>query len=123
MQQYQIDFQQLRIKHILFKSKVRSVLYGGKQDVDFFSQRGPIMEWFRVTGGEHYSQEPELRMLHRTHQTLTSHALQLFRVYDSGRIEQAHEGLKEIELGSEQFLTTLSQFEKRLSSLEMSDSF
>lgn len=32
----QIDFQQLRIKHILYKSKVRSVLYGGDYDEAFF---------------------------------------------------------------------------------------
>ncbi len=42
MNQAQVDFQQLRIKHILFKSKVRSVLYGGSYDAEFFSPSGPL---------------------------------------------------------------------------------
>ncbi len=123
MHQYQIDFQQLRIKHILFKSKVRAVLYGGKQDAEFFSQDGPLMVWFSKTGIPQYGQEPEIRTLQRMTQALNFLALQLFRLYDSGRIEQAHDGLKEIEQSSEQFLGTLSQFESRLSKLEVSSAY
>ena len=56
----QVDFQQLRIKHILYKSKVRSVLYvyEGEYDATFFSSSSPIQEWFRTIGLKKYRQIP-----------------------------------------------------------------
>ncbi len=114
MNQAQIDFQQLRIKHILYKSKVRSVLYGGTHDAAFFSQLDPISLWFRTVGNERYSQEPELHELLRVHQELGQAADVVFSLYKSGRIDQAHEGLESIDAKSEQFLSLLSKLEDRL---------
>ncbi len=112
----QIDFQQLRIKHILYKSKVRSVLYGGIFDDAFFSESGPVFSWFNGTGMPKYGQEPEMRELTEIHRDLNVTALHLFKLYNSGQIDQAHDGLKTIERRSENFLSLLSQLETRLTS-------
>ncbi len=114
MNQSQIDFQQLRIKHILYKTKVRSVLYGGTYDEVFFSHVGPISLWFRTVGNERYSNEPELNELTRLHNELGRQADVIFTLYKSGQIDQAHEGLRTIDKKSEQFLAILSQLEGRL---------
>ncbi|MFC5271167.1 histidine kinase [Adhaeribacter terreus] len=114
MNSAQIDFQQLRIKHILYKSKVRSVLYGGTFDEAFFSSTGPVSYWFNDTGLPKYGLEPEMKQLAETHQELNATALNLFKLYNSGQIDQAHDGLKTIENTSEQFLGLLAQLENKL---------
>lgn len=113
----QVDIQQLRIKHILFKSKVRSVLYGGNLDEEFFSSRGPINLWFSSVGTAKYSSEPEIAELYRLHQDLVMTALQLFSLYKNSKIEQAHEGLKLIDKSSERFLLLLARLESRFGQL------
>ena len=110
----QVDFQQIRIKHILFKSKVRSVLYGGAVDNVFFSEAGPISQWFVQIGNAKYAGEPELYTLQKTHRDLLANAQQLFSLYRSGSIDQAHAGMKDIEKLSDRFQDLLAQVEKRL---------
>ena len=110
----QIDFQQLRIKHILYKSKVRSVLYGGDYDEAFFSRSGPLNSWFNTIGLIRYGQEPEMQELSGIHKDLHKTADQLFNLYKRGNIEQAHDGLKTIEVKSERFSQVLTKLETKL---------
>jgi hypothetical protein len=114
MNSAQIDLQQLRIKHILYKSKVRSVLYGGTFDETFFSPAGPVSIWINKTCNPKYGNEPEMRELVQNHQEMNSTALRLFKLYNSGQIDQAHDGFKNIELQSEIFLNLLSRLEEKL---------
>ncbi|PKV63008.1 CZB domain-containing protein [Pontibacter ramchanderi] len=115
MEIVQLDLQQLRIKHILYKSKVRSFLYGGTFDTAFFSAAGPVDTWFTTVGKARYGHEPELQQLERLHQKLNNIALDLHKLYSSGQIEQAHDGLKEVNYTSDLFIATLSELDKRLS--------
>jgi hypothetical protein len=114
MNQAQIDFQQLRIKHILFKSKVRSVLYGGTLDVDFFSSQGPINTWFSAVGLSRYHNVPGMSELRQTQLNLNAAADNLFSLYKRGKIEEAHAGLSTIESLSEKFVQLLSSLEGKL---------
>ncbi|QHL88589.1 histidine kinase [Nibribacter ruber] len=113
MNQAQIDFQQLRIKHILFKSKVRSVLYGGTIDEAFFSSAGPISVWFSTVGLK-YQREAEMFEAKQVYQNLESTARSLFSLYNNGKMEQAQNGLNEIESLSEKFVAVLSKLEAKL---------
>jgi hypothetical protein len=115
MEAAQIDFQQLRIKHILYKSKVRSVVYGGNFEETFFSPAGPVEQWFQTVGLVRYGQFPEMRSLVQAHQQLNATALKLIQLYRRGQIDEAHNDLKVIEKQSEQFLANLSELERRLS--------
>ena len=114
MEAAQVDFQQLRIKHILYKSKVRSVVYGGTFEESFFSPAGPVEQWFQGGGLARYGQLPEMRALLQAHQQLNATALQLIALYRRGQIDQAHNDLKMIEQKSEQFLAVLSALERKL---------
>ncbi len=113
MNEAQIDIQQLRIKHILYKSKVRSVAFGGQFDQHFFSSTGPVSEWFYTVGNKKYANLAEIQQLQRVNNLLTSSAGKVFSLYNSGQIDEAHESLKEIETLSEQFQKLLDQLEKR----------
>lgn len=110
-----VDLQQLRIKHILYKSKVRSALYGGTFDEGFFSHSGPVGFWFNNTGLAKYGQEPEMKVLHELNIDLNSIALDLIKLYQNGSIDIAHDGLKRVEQKSEHFLTLLTRLESKLS--------
>lgn len=93
------------------------MLYGGTYDPAFFSAAGPVSQWFSATGQVKYQREPELRTLENVHQELNNAATSMYRLYSSGKIDEAHEGLKTIEKKSDHFLELLSQMEKRLASL------
>ncbi len=110
----QIDIQQLRIKHILYKSKVRSALYGGIFDEVFFAPTGPVGTWFSTVGQLRYADAPETRQLARVHQNLDTTARQIYRLYTSGKIDAAHEELREIEKLSDKFLELLAKMESRV---------
>lgn len=90
------------------------MLYGGTYDADFFSRSGPVGQWFSATGQVKYAREPEIKTLAEIQQELNTKATEMSRLYNSGKIDDAHKGLKTVELKSEQFLELLSQLEKRL---------
>lgn len=113
MELAQLDFQQLRVKHIFFKSKVRTVLYGGGYDSAFFTHENPVSAWFSTVGNVKYYTEPELRQLFQLHRNFNNLANQLINKYQQDQIEQSHAGLNELNEMSDTFLSTLSDFEKR----------
>ncbi|MDQ3291560.1 MAG: histidine kinase [Bacteroidota bacterium] len=117
MNQAQVDFQQLRIKHILFKSKVRSVLYGGTYDTGFFSTSGPLNAWFTAIGFSRYQAVPEMQKLKQIQQDLNTTANSLFSLYNGGRIEQAHDGLGKMEELSQDFINLLTKLEEKSAAL------
>lgn len=110
----QSDLQQLRIKLILFKSKVRSAVYGGTPDEEFLSSSGPVSQWFRTIGAVRYSYLPEFTTMSRVYKELVITATQLINFYRSGKIEEAHEGLRDIENLSEKLTGLISTLEVRL---------
>ena len=110
----QIDFQQLRIKHLLYKSKVRSMLYGGAFDASFFSVTGPVQMWFDTVGKVKYADVPEITALAKLHSELDIATLALYRLYNDGNLEQAHDGFRNIETRSDEFLELLTNLDNRL---------
>ncbi|RNI23586.1 CZB domain-containing protein [Rufibacter latericius] len=110
----QSDLQQLRIKLILFKSKVRSAVYGGTPDEEFFSSSGPVSQWFRTIGAVRYSHLAEYSAMAKIFKELQTTAAHLIGLYRSGKIEEAHEGLQNIDKLSEQLTRLISALEVRL---------
>lgn len=110
----QVDFQQLRIKHILYKSKVRSMLYGGAFDETFFSRTGPIGIWFSTIGTVRYANEREMGELAKVHRELDAATQALYKLYKGGKIDEAHDGFRNIERQSDLFLSLLARLEERL---------
>ena len=110
----QIDLQQLRIKHILYKSKVRSAIYGGTFDPEFFSPAGPVNVWFDTIGLVKYRSEPEIRELSQIQSQLNTSVKLLTDLHKNGKIDQAYDGLSKIESQSDRFLELVSKLEQKL---------
>jgi hypothetical protein len=58
-----LDFDQARIKHMLFKSKLRSILYGSKTDeLPILNEREyPVGKWLYGHALQKYNAIPEAR--------------------------------------------------------------
>jgi len=109
-----LDFQQARIKQVLFKSRLRSVLYGVREAEDslFVLRDNPLGQWLYTVVKPKYSSHPEVREMERTLQTMLDTGRDLAAQYKRGQIEQARTGLEKIEQLAAQIETLLLKLEQ-----------
>lgn len=106
-----LDFQQARIKQILFKSQLRSVLYGVREvDEALFSPQSNVLgQWLGTVVKPKYPGRPEVREAeHLLHEMLRI-GRDLTSQYRRGQIEEARHGLAQIDRVGEQLVSTLQK--------------
>ncbi|MDQ3047452.1 MAG: CZB domain-containing protein [Bacteroidota bacterium] len=94
-----LDFEQARAKHILFKSRLRSILYGIELD------ETPVLSHYECNVGKWiynhalraYGHLTEMVELEKVHAEIHSSARRLVTLYKDGKVEQARLGLQEME--------------------------
>ncbi|MCB2409119.1 hypothetical protein [Hymenobacter lucidus] len=106
-----LDFQQASIKQVLFKSRLRSVLYGVREaDADLFSlQLNPLGQWLHTVVKPKYGGYPEVLEIERVLQLLLSTGQELVKQYQRGHIEEARAGLEKINQYSDQITDLLQK--------------
>ena len=92
------DFQQARVKLVLFKSRLRSVLYGVREaEPELFSMRDNVLaQWVQDTLKPAYAGQPDVRELELELQQMLQAGQELTRRYGRGQIEEARLGLDQI---------------------------
>lgn len=110
-----LDFQQARIKLVLFKSRLRSVLYGVRTaEPELFSpQHNPLSDWLRTVLRPRYGHHQELADIERHLQLLLSTGQDLAAQYQRGQIEEARAGLGRIDTHADQITRLLQLLETR----------
>ena len=116
MDKITLDFEQAKTKHLLFKSKLRSILYGAQVD------ESPILSHTECTVGQwiynralnEYGHIPEMAQLEQVHQNIHSSARKLVSLYKEGQIELARAGLTEMEAVADQLVELLGKLEHKL---------
>jgi hypothetical protein len=110
-----LDFQQARIKQVVFKSRLRSVLYGVREpDPALFSLReNPFGQWLTTTLSPSLGLTPEVRSMERVLQQMLRHGQELVTQYQRGHIEEARAGLEQIEGYAAEIDQLLHQLERR----------
>ncbi|WP_026462242.1 CZB domain-containing protein [Adhaeribacter aquaticus] len=104
-----LDIQQARIKFILFKSKLRSILYGGTLDDTLLSPRDNALgQWLYTSALNKYSYIPEIRELERLNVHVTRQAQDLVNLYKRGKIEEARNGLGNLDFTEEELTRLIS---------------
>lgn len=114
----ELDFERVKATHLLFKTNLRSILYGISVDeksvVDH--RACAVGQWIYDYALEKYGDIPEMQDLERVHEKLHQYAFELVRLYKQGEIEKAREGLATMELISSNLMTLLSVVELKLKS-------
>ena len=93
-----IDFQQARVKQVLFKSRLRSVLYGVREaEPALFSiSDNPFGQWLQTTAKPTLGNTPEVREIERVLQKMLQTGQYLAACYSRGQIEESRAGLDQI---------------------------
>jgi hypothetical protein len=109
-----LDFQQARIKQVLFKSRLRSVLYGVREaEPALFSLReNPLGQWLQTVVKPKYGHRPEVQEIERAIQNMLTTSQKLVSQYQRGHIEESRAGLEQVDVYSDQIEKLLQKIER-----------
>jgi hypothetical protein len=110
-----LDFQQARIKQVVFKSRLRSVLYGVRAPDPGLCARGdnPFGQWLTATLVPRLGPTAQVRRIEQVLEQMLRHGQDLVRAYQNGQIETARAGLDGIEAYATEIEVLLQQLERR----------
>ncbi len=112
-----LDFEQAKAKHLLFKSKLRSILYGAK-----LTDEAPVLSHFECTVGKWiynhalkaYGHISEMQELEKVHADIHTSARELVALYKDGKEEEARKGLSGMEKIADHLVGLLAIVEHKL---------
>ena len=104
------EFEQARLKHQLFMSKLRAILLGAliNEEPVLSEHECPFGKWIQTFALKNCSHVPELKELERIHTDMHRVARTVVRHFHTKKEEEAAEGMQEIEKMSERLLVLLS---------------
>lgn len=110
-----LDFQQARIKQVLFKSRLRSVLYGVREaDEALFSRPlNPLGQWLDAVVKPKYGAHPEVREIERVLLQMLDTGRDLATLYQRGQIEESRAGLERVNTQADRIDALFKQLEQR----------
>lgn len=111
-----LDFEQARAKHLLFKSRLRAILYG--IDID----EAPVLshhecnvgKWIYDYALKTYGEVPEMQEFEKVHADIHISARKLVALYKEGKVEEAREGLSEMEEIADKLVKKLGDLQQKL---------
>lgn len=109
------EFQQARVKQVLFKSRLRSAIYGVRAaDADLCAlPSNPLHQWIEQYLRPQLGNTAEVRQLDQALARMLQRGDALLEHYRHGRLEEARTGLSGIE-------TDATEIDKLLTALERS---
>ncbi|KAA9331802.1 CZB domain-containing protein [Adhaeribacter soli] len=110
------EFEQGRIKHFLFKSKLRAILLGAAIDESpvLSEHECPFGQWMQDFLLGACASFKELRQLETIHTDLHREARRVVKLHHAGAEETALKGLDEIDKMADQIVELLDRLEQKL---------
>ncbi|KAA3436633.1 CZB domain-containing protein [Rufibacter hautae] len=110
-----LDFEQARIKHVLFKSKLRALLYGADIDTEpVISTTGcSLGKWIYEVAMPRIGHMPEVKDLEKVHNEMHVIARRLWQLYQQGQQDQALKELSQIDDTAQRLLHLLGEIERK----------
>ena len=107
------DFQQARVKQVLFKSRLRSVLYGVRaaEPALFSLADNPLDQWIQAVAKPALGNAPALRAFELALHQMLRTGQDLAARYQRGHIEEARAGLDQINRFADQMEAHLNTLE------------
>ncbi len=116
MENIKLDFEQARAKHLLFKSRLRSILFG--LEIDQASVLShfecAVGKWIYGHALETYGHIPEMHELEKVHADIHTSARELVSLYQSGEVDTARNGLVKMENIADDLVSLLSVIEQKV---------
>lgn len=111
-----LDFEQARARHTLFKTNLRSILYGAaiNHAPVLSHQECAVGKWIYGHALADYGHIPEMRELEKVHADIHTCARELVALYESGKVDEAREGLSTMEFIADNLVTLLSAVEFKI---------
>ncbi len=117
MQHVQLDFQEAKTKHLQFKSRLRSILFGEALEDEnpvLSHTECPVGKWIYNHALATFNNVPELHELEKVHQQIHEVARKLINLYNEGKVEQSRRGLDEMEKIAEELFFLLQEVEAKI---------
>jgi hypothetical protein len=110
------DFDSALVKHLLFKSKLRSFLYGsGISEAPIRDPEACIFgQWITNVVMKKYAHIPESQEMNRQHIKIHQEANRLMDLQQQGQQEQAIAGLSEVNYLADQLTQLLRTLEQKI---------
>ena len=108
------EFEQARIKHLLFKSKLRAILLGAKiEEGPVLSEHEcPFGQWMQTYLLKACAEFPELKEMERLHTEMHREARLVVKQYHAGN-EPSEDSLAKIEQMGQQVMGMLDALEEK----------
>lgn len=110
------DFESALVKHISFKARLRSFLYGNNSAVA--PLRDPdqcgLGKWITSRRAGDYAHLPEIQELDQQHRLIHQQANRLMDLHIAGHRDEALAGFKEVQLVADHMVTVLQTMEAKL---------
>ncbi|MBH8558315.1 CZB domain-containing protein [Hymenobacter negativus] len=112
------DFDSARIKHVHFKSKLRSFLFGngGSEDLLRDPEQCGLGLWIatRMRGTGVYAHLPEARHFDQQHVLIHREASRLMDLYLAGNVQEAGAGYAPLQVIADEMMGLLQTMETKL---------
>ena len=111
-----LDFERARLSHLLFKTNLRSILFGAESasDLTLSPQDSSFGKWLYEHALNAYSDQSEINEIERLHLEIHEIAADIITLYKNGEIVKVKESLAHVESLSADLLSMLDQLEKRV---------
>lgn len=114
-----IEFEQARIKHVAFKTKLRSYLYGNQADVE--ALRNPSLcavgKWINEMGAKHMGGDDLLLELSYIHEEIHDAARRIIALHSAGKTQEAREMFEEVDSIGQRLLKAMDDLEAAISKM------
>ena len=112
------EFKSALTKHFLFKSKVKSYLYGVDTPLEpiLNHQKCNFGIWIKDFGFPLYGKIPEMQQLGKVHEHIHDYATTLVNLKKAGKEEEAIAGLPKLEEIAEQIIQLLHSIQAKSNS-------
>ena len=114
-----LDFNQARARHLLFKTNLRSILYGAEiNNEPILSQFDcGVGKWIYGHALEQYGHLPEMHRLEKVHADIHTCARDLVAKYNKGFTEEARNGLGTMEDIADELISLLDTIEIKINAI------
>ncbi len=113
----ELDFEQAKAKHLLFKSRLRSILFGevvADEGAVLSQYDCPVGIWIYNVALKNYIHIPEILQLERVHADIHETARDLVTLYKQGKVTEARNGLDKMEAIAEGLVNLLNRVEQQV---------